>query len=299
MTIAKDEYIRFDWAVKRLLRQKANFAVLEGFLTVLLGDKTTIVEILESESNQTSRENKFNRVDIKALNSHGEIIIVEVQNSREMDYLKRVLYGTSRAITEHINLGEDYDNVKKVYSVSILYFDLGEGKDYIYHGTTDFIGLHTHDRLLVSERQADAIIRRPPSEIFPEYYLIRVNEFNKVATTPLEEWVAYLKTGKILPTATAPGLPEARQQLQYYSMSPEERRAYERHVTDAVIERNSIRDAHDEGREEGRKEGRKEGLEKGRKEALLQVAKTMKAAGTPLATIVQFTGLNSEEIKRI
>ena len=26
----KDKYIRFDWAVKRLLRDKANFDVLEG-----------------------------------------------------------------------------------------------------------------------------------------------------------------------------------------------------------------------------------------------------------------------------
>lgn len=31
--------IRFDWAAKRLLRNKANFGVLEGFLTVLLGER--------------------------------------------------------------------------------------------------------------------------------------------------------------------------------------------------------------------------------------------------------------------
>ena len=30
----QDRYVRFDWAIKRLLRQKANFVVLEGFLTV-------------------------------------------------------------------------------------------------------------------------------------------------------------------------------------------------------------------------------------------------------------------------
>ena len=28
----KDRYIRFDWAIKRLLRQKANFGVLEGWI---------------------------------------------------------------------------------------------------------------------------------------------------------------------------------------------------------------------------------------------------------------------------
>ena len=48
----QDKYIRFDWAIKRLLRQKANFDVLEGFLTVFLGEKITILDILESEGNQ-------------------------------------------------------------------------------------------------------------------------------------------------------------------------------------------------------------------------------------------------------
>lgn len=48
----KERYIRFDWAMKRMLRDKANFAVLEGLLTVLLGEKITIIELLESESNQ-------------------------------------------------------------------------------------------------------------------------------------------------------------------------------------------------------------------------------------------------------
>lgn len=76
----QDRYIRFDWAVKRLLRQKTNFGVLEGFLTILLGEEVKILELPESESNQQTAEEKFNRVDIKALNSKGEIIIVEIQN---------------------------------------------------------------------------------------------------------------------------------------------------------------------------------------------------------------------------
>ena len=76
----KDKYIRFDWAIKRLLRNKANFGVLEGFLTVLLGEKIQIMEILESEGNQQREDDKFNRVDIKARNSKDEIILVEVQH---------------------------------------------------------------------------------------------------------------------------------------------------------------------------------------------------------------------------
>ena len=61
-----NDFIRFDWAIKRILRDKANAGVLEGLLTVLLGDKIVITEILESSSNRDSKEDKSNRVDVKA-----------------------------------------------------------------------------------------------------------------------------------------------------------------------------------------------------------------------------------------
>lgn len=104
--------IYFDWAAQRLLRNKANFGILEGFLTVLLNEKITIIEILESEGNQTRAGDKFNRVDIKAKNSKNEIVIIEIQNTREAWYLERILYGVAKTITEHIDLGDRYESVK-------------------------------------------------------------------------------------------------------------------------------------------------------------------------------------------
>ena len=293
--MGKDDYIRFDWAIKRLLRDKANFGVLEGFLSVLFNDKTQIVEILESESNQQHEDDKFNRVDIKAKNSKGDIIIVEVQNTREIYYLERLLYGTAKAITEHIALGKAYSEVKKVYSISIIYFDLGKGSDYLYHGQNHFIGVHTHDELMVTSRQADALVQRFPSEIFPEYYLIRVNEFNAVAKTPLEEWVRYLKSGIISPDTTAPGLQEAREKLRYYDMSPAERHAYDEHLNAIMIQNDVLDNTKLEGIIEGRKEGRKEGQEAER----LKNARGMKAEGLPTALIAKITGLSTEEIEKL
>lgn len=235
----KDRYIRFDWAAKRLLRNKANFGVLEGFLTVLLGENIRILEILESESNQLSPEDKFNRVDIKARNSKDEIIIVEIQNTREIYYLERILYGVAKTITEHIELGRIYSDVKKVYSISILYFDIGQGNDYLYHGQNTFVGVHTGDFLQVTTKEKGVIVRKLPAEIFPEYFLIRVNEFNKSAVTPLEEWIEYLKTGIIRPDTKAPGLEEARRKLIYYNLEPAERQAYDRHI-DAIMIQNDV-----------------------------------------------------------
>ena len=192
-----EKYIRFDWAAKRMLRDKANFDVLEGLMTVLIGEKVTIDEILESEGNQESETDKYNRVDVMARNSKGEYIIVEVQLSRERYYLERILYGVSKVITDNMHLGDRYEKVKKVYSINIIYFPMGKGKDYLYHGITTFTGVHTNDTLQITDYEANTLKMRTPEQIFPEYFIIRVNEFNQVATTPLEEWIEYLKNGKI------------------------------------------------------------------------------------------------------
>ena len=307
----QDKYIRFDWAIKRLLRQKANFGVLEGFLTVFLGEKINIIEILESESNQQSATDKFNRVDIKARNSKDEIVIIEIQNTRELYYLERILYGVAKAITEHISLGDKYYQVKKIYSISVLYFDIGKGSDYLYHGQNTFIGVHTGDQLQVNVKERGAIMQRMPSEIFPEYILIRVNEFDKVAVTPLEEWMDYLKTGKIRPDTTAPGLNEAREKLKYYSMTPKERKAYDEHLNAVMIQNDVLDTAKLEGRiegraegiAEGRAEGRAEGIAEGRAEGRAEEkqenARKMKAMGLTNEMIHQITGLSVEEIEKL
>lgn len=291
----QDKYVRFDWAIKRLLRQKANFDVLEGFLTVFLGEKVTILEILESESNQLSAEDKFNRVDIKARNSKDEIIIIEIQNTRELYYLERILYGVAKAITEHISLGETYYKVKKIYSISVLYFDIGKGNDYLYYGLNHFVGVHTGDHLQVNVKERDAIVSRMPAEIFPEYVLIRVNEFDKVAVTPLEEWMKYLKDGTIRPDTTAPGLSEAREKLKYFSMPPKERMAYDEHLSAVMIQNDVLDSAKLEGKIEGRAEGRAEG----RDEERFSIARNMKQLGIPVDVIVKSTGLTSGEIETL
>lgn len=149
-------YIRFDWAMKRLLRNKANYVVLEGLMYSLLNEKFTINRFLDSESNQYSENDKFNRVDILAENEKGELAIFEIQNTHELSYFHRILYGVSKVITENIDLGDDYDKVKKVYSINIVYFSLGQAKDYVYHGKTIFQGLHEpHDVLKLSNRQSE------------------------------------------------------------------------------------------------------------------------------------------------
>ena len=278
-----NKYIRFDWAVKRMLRDKANFAVLEGLITVLTGELVKIEELFEGVGSRDLADDKFNRVDIKAKNAKGEIIIVEVQLTRQLYFLQRMLYGVSKAITEHIEIGNKYDKVKKVYSINILYFDLGKGSDYLYHGKTVFTGVHTNDRLEVNTKEADELRMRVPEDIFPEYYIIRVNEFNSVATTPIEEWLDYLKNNRIKDDTSTPGLKEARQKLLYMTMSDKERRAYDAHMDDIMVQNDVLDTAKREGRAEG----------------IMLTAKNLKSMGFGIADIIKATGLSENDIMKL
>ena len=290
-----ENLIRFDWAMKRLLRDKSNFVVLEGFLSVLLGEKITIDRFLESESNQEDANDKFNRADILAIDSKERFIIIEVQNNRELSYFHRMLYGVSKTVSEYINLGEDYDKVRKVYSINIVYFELGQGKDYVYHGRNEFRGIHDGDLLQLSRRQQEIFKCKYASDIFPEYYVLKVNDFNNVAKTPLDEWMSFLKTGRIEATATAQGLPEARERLRVDAMPEAERRAYIRGVEAEVYQRSVLFSSWDDGRQEGLKEGKKEG----KKEATIEMARNLKQLGVPIETIIKSSGLTEAEIAQL
>ena len=294
-----NRYIRFDWAMKRLLRNKANFSVLEGLLTTLLNEKIVIQKLLESESNQEEEFDKYNRVDLLAENSKGDLVLIEVQNNNEYAYFQRMLFGTSKLVTEYINRGEGYEKVRKVYSINIVYFSLGTGKDIVYHGKTEFRGIHENDILELSPFQRQTFKVDTVSQLYPEYYILKVNDFNKIATTPLEEWIYYLNTGDIPQNAQAPGLDAVRERLKLDKMSKEELNAYYRHLDNIVILRDNIYTERAEGREEGRAEGREEGRAEGREEERFKIASNLLAQGIEIPSIATATGLTVEQIAQL
>jgi predicted transposase/invertase (TIGR01784 family) len=267
--------VRFDWAMKKMLRHKANFDILEGFLSELLDEDIKIQQILDSESNKETATDKFNRVDILVENSKGELVIIEIQDSKEYDYFHRMLYGTSKAITEHIKEGKPYAEVRKVISVTIAYFDLGQGKDYVYHGTTIFKGIHKHDILALAGKQVEMYQKNNIHEIFPEYWIIKVGKFGNRVNDKLDEWIYFLKNAEIKKNFSAKGLKEANERLDEMKLDEKEAREYKQYLKEL---RNIASDQHtkmadaqdliDKGTKKGLEEGIKKGLEEGIKKGL-------------------------------
>ncbi len=245
--------VSFDWAIKNILRDKANYDVLEGFLSTLLEKDIKILSLLESEGNQQYESDKFNRVDLKVQDERGEIFIIEVQNDREIHYLQRLLYGSSKVIVEHIASGDDFENVKKVISINILYFLLGEGEtDYIYRGETDFYGFNDHKKLEFRVRKKDAVLGdgvKTSYNIFPEYYLIEVERFHNQIRKDIDEWVYFFKNSEIRPEFKSKNIQKAKEKLDLLKMTPEQRKAYDRFLQNRRSEKDAIESAILEGEE--------------------------------------------------
>lgn len=297
--------IRFDWAIKRLLRDKANPVVLEGFLTSLLGREIKILDFLESEGNKGKAEEKTNRVDIVAKDASGARILIEMQNETENEYFHRILFGVSRMIIDHIKAGEQYDKVPKVYSINIVFFELGNKSDYVYHGFTEFLGLHNKEPLLLKDSMNKKFEVARPGEILPEYYILIAKDFDRWSKTPLDQWMYYLSTNRIPADADAPGLREARLQLDIDNLSDEDKAAYYKHLDNMRSLVSAVESAYEDGEYAGIEKGIAQGIEKGivqgRAEGVnsraWEVAKRMFKKNYSLEDISEITEIPVKELK--
>ncbi len=266
--------VSFDWAIKYILRDKANFEILEGFLTTLLKQKVEILELIESEGNQKKESEKFNRVDILAKISDKEDVLIEVQYAEETYLFKRLLYGTCRDIIDNMKTGSGYENVKKVYSVAILYFDVEDhshlnkedlknkelpeiATDYVIQGQTHFFGFHNKKPINLNKRYLDGINElKENKNVFPEYFIIPTGIFPDKITDDLDEWIYMFKNNKVKEEFTAPGIEKAKESLAYVNMTPEEKKKHDDIEYSKGANKGVIHAATQKGIETGRKEER-------------------------------------------
>jgi predicted transposase/invertase (TIGR01784 family) len=276
--------LSFDYAMKKLLRQKSNFKILEGLLSELLGKDIVINRILESESNQDAFDDKQTRIDILAEDKNGELMLVEVQYQYEIDYLLRILYGVSRNIVDYLKRGEPYKNIKKVYSINILYFkEFHNENEYIYHGKTEFRGLHNGKILALTAQQKKLFEAESAGDLYPEYYLLDVTNFDNTAQSTIDEWIYYLKNNEVKDAFTAKGMKEVREHLDFEKLTPEERRRYEKAIDLKLGWESSIETA------------KAEGIAVGKAEVVLNLANI----GFSTEQIAEFTNLPIETVKEI
>ncbi len=287
--------VGFDWAIKYLLRDKENFPILDGFLSSLLKKDVEVLEIIESESTSENQDVKINKVDLM-VKSEDEQFIIEIQNSRESDYFERILFGTSKVVVEKIKAGGRYKDIKKIISVNIIYYDIGRGEDYIYHGKTDFIGMNKNDKLIIRKKVYidDKKYKLEEINIFPEYYLIRVEKFdtstvpnNLFIGRPIDEWIYLFKKGQVEDNFKSKGMELVRKKLSYMNMTLEQQKSYDNYLVTLEREEDLLNTA------------KLEGIEEGEFKKAIKVAKRMIIRGDNLEDIKDIIELPLEKLLEI
>jgi predicted transposase/invertase (TIGR01784 family) len=200
-------------------------------------------------------------------------------------------YGTSKALAEHLSLGQAYSEIKKVISINVVYFDLGQGKDYIYKGKTSFEGLHEKDTLQLSSKQKETFTKQNVSDIFPEYYIIKVNQFNDVAKDTLDEWIYFLKNSEVKDEFKAKGLTEAKEVLDIMRLNREQQYGYNRYLDYLHLKASELLSLRVEAEEKVRKDENHK--------RTVEIAKKMLKKGKSLEEIEELTDLSLEEIEKI
>lgn len=217
--------VSFDWALKGILRDQANFDVLAGFLSALLAEEVQVVRLLESGASQGCAADS-NRIDLLVQDRQGVSLIVVLQSSYTSRDLIRLPIEAAHLIMQHLEAGKRY-GVRKLISIRFCHFPLGaddENPDYIYHGVNQFHGRH-NDKY--PARKAD---------IFPEYYLIAPAQFPDEVKNALDEWIYFFKHDEIPAEFQANQIQTARQKLDLRQLSDEARRDYEQFVLTKAVE---------------------------------------------------------------
>ena len=278
--------ISFDYAIKNILRDKANFDVLSGFLTELLEKQVNVQEILESEGNADYKDDKTNRLDLKAKMDNGEIAVFEIQFFDQIDFLGKVLFNACKAVVEQTSSGKLFD-IKKVYSINIAYFDLGAKKEYVFRASiSSFSGVH-FDEAIPFSQNLNPERGNFASVLHPEYYLILPNKFDEKMRGKFDEWVYALKNSAVKSEFTAAGIQAAGEKLDLLKMSPEKRSEYERLRVVDMSQKSQLYTAELKGEL------------KGELKAITKIAKNLKSIGMSTSQISQATGLSTKDIENL
>ena len=292
------QMISFDYAIKYLLKDKKDYDIVEGFISAILNavDKPSvkICTTMDPESHKESFGGKRSLADLIVEDDNHKKYIVEIERSHMTSYVQKACFNTSRLVVDSIESGSNYEDIKKVYHISILYFNVPFMNEPIAHGRTTFQSVEGKKpvSLVIKDKKGNACNL---TDVLPEYFIICTPLFKGDPKRELDEWIYTLKEGRVPPDAKSPYMKKVKEKLDYLLMTREERDEYTRYMKDVLTEGDRVATAERIGMERGVRKGMKKGVKAGIKE----VAIKMKRRGLKVEHISEMTGLASEEVSRL
>ena len=290
--------IAFDYAIKYLLKDKGDYDIVEGFISALLASEgygpVKITALLESESNKETKGLKKSIADLIVQDEKGQNYIVEIERQYTNSFIHKACFNTSRLIVDSISASEDYSTIKKVFHISLLYFNWGNMTKPLYHGKTIIKEIDTQHPLELHIGDQGGRIYDLVS-ILPEFFFISVPLFDDVIKQEIDEWLYLMKYSEIKKDFKSPYMKKVAERLSILKMDAKEKDAYYTYLKETMSQRDTMVAAEEKGKAEGKAEGVEEGLEKGIKLTATNMLKQKLAD----SLIMQVTGLSKDELDKL
>jgi predicted transposase/invertase (TIGR01784 family) len=296
--VIHDKYIDpfTDFGFKWLFGTEENKDLLISFLNDLLDIEDKIVDItyrnLEKLGlNIVDRKAVF---DVYCIDEANNSFIVELQRAKQKYFKDRSLYYTTFPIQEQAQRGDwDYE-LKKVFFVGILDFNLNDS----------------------SQEYVTKVDLRDSStgELFYDklkYYFVQMPKFKKQKeelSSHLERWMYALNNMTTLTEVPKEfkgdePITKAFDVAEFLRLDKDRKFAYQQDLKTRLDYINTLNYAKEVAEEEGIKLGMKQGIEKGIEKGIeqrnIEIAKSMLAKGLDIEDVSTITGLSKSIIDTI
>ena len=278
-----------DIAFKKIFGDEKHKEVLISFLNSVLDfkGKREIKSVTLTNPYQLPNieELKETILDIKATNQNNEEFIVEMQKKGGSSFAKRSLYYTSKAYVNQIDKAMDFKQLKKVYYIALVDFNIFDN--------TSFISRH----LIINQETTKQDLKDF------EFTFIELKKFNlelKECDTIVKKWIYFINNASSLDL-----IPKELQNIKEFKTAFQMANTYtwnkhELEVYDYLFlkEANDI-DALKSAENKGLQKGIQKGIEKGEQKKAIEIAKNLLLANVDIDIIAQTTNLSVKEIKAI
>jgi predicted transposase/invertase (TIGR01784 family) len=289
--------VSFDYAIKYLLKDKGDYAIIEGFISALLKTQgykdIKIIALLETESNKEDSKSKRSLADLIVEDEDHHKYIIEIERNVKDSFIHKSCFNTSRLIVDNLAQRQDYTQIIKIFHISLLYFPIGNGA--IYHGKTIIHEIESKEKLTVHIKNQQTGKLFDATDILPEYFYISVPLFNDRLEKEIDEWLHVMKYDEVPEHYHSKYMKQVADKLSILKMTQEERDNYLYYQKKLYNDRDELQAAEARGEERGLAEGEARGEARGKAELIKMMIKT----GHSIDKISEITGLSLDEVKKL
>ena len=271
-----------DIMFKAFFSRAGNEKFLKSFLNAILGKEIKIKKVIhDARLEQMAREEKYGILDLDVELEDGKIINIEMQMKNNNNMEERTTFYAGKKISEQLEIGYNYKELKKVIIISILNYNFIDLPEYVTK------------TIRVADKHREYEINNNV-----EYYYIELKKFreqNPDMKEPINQWLAFIdmERGDLLEMAEKENktIKEANEYYEVLTGDAELKRLAEIRLMSALEEQSALDTA--------KSEGYNAGIEQGAEQKKIEIAKKLLEKGMKIEEIEEITGLSKETIKNL